>query len=965
MALGTHLAAQPNVNMGSVSNIIGCDYNIYDNGGANGYYTPNLNQTLTIYPTANQGSISLEVINIDIHQNDTLLIYDGNTATGTPMVWMNNNNQTSGLTQTYTASPENASGALTLRFKSTNFSTMHGLNHGSGFQLHATCTPVCQTYQIVFDTAQCSNLPVLNTEEQYYYLDLCPGETVHFGVKGIYPNSNTHGYGQQDATTQFTWKLGNDTTISGLGLTSLNYQFEDAHGYDISIIASDSLTCPAFQPIAFRLRTSKNPLQTIQNLPQLCVGQSITPSIGYNTTSQFQLQDVSYTQHTSLIIQDTVFLPDGISCPPYGTYYRSDVTFTDFANGATIANANDLLYVRIKMEHSAIEDLKIKIYCPNGQNATILPHPNYDSDWIAGLYRINLGRAYRPDGGTCDPSLNPMGEPWNYVWSNNTSLGYIYASGNGGLYDNSNIHSQYNPHWDDGSYHPCIDSSNVANMTQIYHPHQNFSTLIGCPLNGNWYIQVQDLENEDNGYIVEWELALNPELLPQNWSYEVNVDSSYFTGNGVTGNTITALSAGQQSYNFHITDDFGCAYDTTFTLTIHDIPTVDLGADRNICEEQSITLAPSSTNYQYSYLWNTGNSTSSLTTSTAGEYVLTARILHDGQMLCSSSDTVMVSIVETTETPLTDEICAGQPYTSNGFDIPAATLEGLEEYSTTRTLTGVGGCDSLILLHLNILPKYHEHIQKFACMEYEWEGNIYTESGDYDKLYQTEKGCDSLITLHLSIGYPEENEVWENACGYYPWHGEIFDESGEYYHIFTSQHECDSAVTLHLTVIDTALTLTSTNPEFCLTQETTLIADGLNFDNYIWNTGETGTSIDVTHGGFYQVTASNIACMSTRHIMIPYCPLTLYLPNAITPSNGDGLNDQLYLSEYMQLQIEDFSITIYNRWGELVFSSNSTQFVWDGTTNGQLMPNTVYNYIIHCKDHNGRPYLFRGSITVL
>ena len=58
-----------------------------------------------------------------------------------------------------------------------------------------------------------------------------------------------------------------------------------------------------------------------------------------------------------------------------------------------------------------------------------------------------------------------------------------------------------------------MDSSNVAAGTQFYHPDDSFSNLIGCPLNGDWYIEVQDGWNIDNGYIFGWELALSTEML--------------------------------------------------------------------------------------------------------------------------------------------------------------------------------------------------------------------------------------------------------------------------------------------------------------------------------------------------------------------------------------------------------------------------------------------------------------------
>ena len=92
--------------------------------------------------------------------------------------------------------------------------------------------------------------------------------------------------------------------------------------------------------------------------------------------------------------------------------------------------------------------------------------------------------------------------------------------------------------------------------------------------------------------------------------------------------------------------------------------------------------------------------------------------------------------------------------------------------------------------------------------------------------------------------------------------------------------------------------------------------------------------------------------------------LHLYLPNAIT-ANGDGLNDEFFIPEQIQGQIDDFSIHIYNRWGELCFYSNSKGFHWDGSVKGKIPRNVVYQYIIHCTNLMGRPYVFKGSITVL
>jgi len=973
----TSLFAQTSVNIGTVPSVTGCNFTIYDDGGANGTYGPSHNYTLTIYPTANQGRVSIHIVTLDIHQYDTLYVYDGATTSGTPIAMLNNSTFSTTLnTLTLMASQTNTTGALTLRFKSSYFNTIFGNNHGDGFELQTSCIPACVPFQIVTDSSRCSHLPALNPSDGYHYLDLCPGETVQYAVRGIYSNNASTDYTQSDATTHFSWHLGSAVSFGGTGLDSITHTFATGNGGEVIITATDTLGCPAQLPVTFRVRVSANPIVSA-GIPPFCTGQSIIPTIGDSMSHNIVLQPVSYVQPASLSVHDTVFLPDGESCPPYGLYYRSNVTFTEFAPGATLTSANDILYVRIKMEHSAIEDLQIHIFCPNGSSSTILPQPNYNvlegDYYYYGMFRVNLGSAYRPDGGSCNAALNPMGDPWNYIWSDNNSLGYGYAPGNGVLYSPSNFHSHYNSHWDDSnqyyfgdSQHSySVDSSNVAQMTQIYHPYQSFNSLVGCPLNGNWYIQVQDMLQEDNGYIVEWELALNPQLMPSLWSYEIGIDSTFLSGNGVVdGSSIFMETAGTHPITFTAIDNFGCSYDTSFNVTVQAMPEVSLGADRQICPGGSVVLSSPNTDNGCAYLWNTGASTPQITATQPGTYSLTASVVSNGDVLCQSSDTVEVQQLSTSETLLEGEVCDGYSYTEYGFNITPEAIANHDFYTETRTLTNLYGCDSIVTLNLTVLPRYNETILQYACEQFVWEGDTLTESGDYTRTYLSQYGCDSVVTLNLAIGYPEETEVWETVCGQYQWNGETFTESGVYKRYFTSLHDCDSAVTLHLTVIDTFLRTFVSNPDFCTTLETELSVEG-NFDDYLWSTGEVGTHIFVTQSGLYTLTASNVACQQVERFNVPFCPLNILLPNAITPSKSDGLNDAIVLSEYEKVQIGDFNITIYDRWGGLVFLSDDKNFSWDGSKDGKLAVNAVYNYIIHCTDRKGKAYVFKGSITVL
>jgi gliding motility-associated-like protein len=66
--------------------------------------------------------------------------------------------------------------------------------------------------------------------------------------------------------------------------------------------------------------------------------------------------------------------------------------------------------------------------------------------------------------------------------------------------------------------------------------------------------------------------------------------------------------------------------------------------------------------------------------------------------------------------------------------------------------------------------------------------------------------------------------------------------------------------------------------------------------------------------------------------------------------NGDGWNDFLVLPEVET--ISNYTITIYNRWGNEIFKTNNYEHTWDGTWQGIALPDGTYFMVIQVKDHN-------------
>ena len=87
----------------------------------------------------------------------------------------------------------------------------------------------------------------------------------------------------------------------------------------------------------------------------------------------------------------------------------------------------------------------------------------------------------------------------------------------------------------------------------------------------------------------------------------------------------------------------------------------------------------------------------------------------------------------------------------------------------------------------------------------------------------------------------------------------------------------------------------------------------------------------------------------------------LIIPSSFTP-NFDGINDLFAVAAE---NLTAFEMLIYNRWGELVYQTNSIQPGWKGfSDNGYSYPDGIYLYRVDAVGQDGQVYHKKGSVTL-
>lgn len=538
-----------------------------------GNYAPNMDEVLVLCPDLTQGSkVSIAFatnigFEFNIDPSDTLFIYDGPT-TSSPLLGAFNSGTNPVGFYVQASFANNPSGCLTLRFVS------NGTNEGTGWVANVACGDFPQPFVPHIEAFKNGVGPNILNPLDTGYVDLCFGDSVLLVATPTFPYASEvtgTGYSQTIANCTYLWTIGGSGQSTG---SSVWFTPPARSGYYVDLKITDAV--PQIVNTNCKVRVSQIPIfaGTGPLEDSVCLGQNTNLIGGVTAQDTVGVTVPGGEYQVGGIFAGLTFLPDGA-----GQQYETSIGISGFDQTTLITSAANFDQLCLDIEHSYIGDIEITLTCPNGTTVSIMNAYNGTPfGWTALVpggcgsgIGTSLGNDTNIDGGA------PGSPVWSYCFSpTNATLGTICAENTAG----NTIPNDYTA---GGINLPNgTTGNNIAMDTNgVYLPDGNFNDFIGCPVNGNWTITVQDNQGIDDGYIFQWGIYFNAALYPETEGYQNTLVSDFWTADPtiISGQNDTLITiqpdvTGNTFYTYNVTDNFGCAYDTTVTLYVMDLPSI-------------------------------------------------------------------------------------------------------------------------------------------------------------------------------------------------------------------------------------------------------------------------------------------------------------------------------------------------------------------------------------------------------
>jgi gliding motility-associated-like protein len=369
-----------------------------------------------------------------------------------------------------------------------------------------------------------------------------------------------------------------------------------------------------------------------------------------------------------------------------------------------------------------------------------------------------------------------------------------------------------------------------------------------------------------------------------------------------------------------------------------------LGNDTTICAGGSITLTAPAINA--TYLWSTGATTQSINVSAAGTYWV--QLTNDG---CRASDTINVGIATRRVNLGADTvICEGSQVTLRAGNFSQYQWQD-GSVGPTLTISSPG----------TYWVEARDECGQLSRDTIEVTSVRYTVSLGPDR-----QVCPGDTVTLAAVG----------AFQAYAWGPDYHLQpqlnlarvsppvDTTYYVRATLASGCVATDTVRVRVLQPQQVQLPPDASICAGSSLLLDA-GSGFQSYRWSDGSTRSTLLLrdTQDTWVEVRDGN-GCRSRDTIRLQWedCGQQVWLPNAFTP-NGDGKNDR-FRARY-QGALTFFQLTVYNRWGGIVFSTSNPDEGWDGRIGGRSADSGAFVWICRYQLWRRAPELTRGTMLLI
>lgn len=445
---------------------------------------------------------------------------------------------------------------------------------------------------------------------------------------------------------------------------------------------------------------------------------------------------------------------------------------------------------------------------------------------------------------------------------------------------------------------------------------------------------------------------------------------SYLWSNGKTTSVITGISAGV--YSVLISDTNDCH--TIDTIKITQPPQLSLAVDQKdvLCSGGNSGSADVNTSggvTPYTYVWNNGSTTSSISGIKAGTYIIS--------IVDQNGCSVVNSIIISEPSPLTikssqvNAICTGNssgsanivpsggtsPYSyiwSNGQT--SSTVTGLSLGSYSVIITDAHACSTSDTFKITQSPPISVSVlgKDSICL-----------------------GLSTILRTSITNGTPAFTFLW------YPGNQTTSSimvspsTSASYSVSVVDKNGCTAPMqTFVVNILPRPTAKFDTvayGDKFSLSYLLKDLSTGSSQWHWIFNDGKTSNQQNPIHtfpgAGIYsinQVVFNSYGCPDTALLRL-VIKSKIIIPNIFTPDD-DGTNDEFYIPNN---GMESFHITIFDRWGLKIFETTSSEIRWDGRSPaGKMMVDGTYFYVLEAvlknpgNNENGT-ISYQGTVTLL